>query len=300
MNVVKLPKGLYSLDNSSGIFACAKDYSLIAIAILFAETWSILYPAAVLLIGARQRGLADLLHQSSHLTLAKNRTLNRILGTWFSGYLVFQTLGAYRDSHITYHHGKFGTPADPDYAFHLELGLYGSFSYKNLAHGLLLYFRYLVSGRLGASMQHSKELICIVILWLCVLYAAGLEYFIWYWLCPMIFGYCPIGYFVELAEHWPLVGSQGKLYQTRNRASSRLEAWMFSAHNENFHLIHHLYPALPMTSYKAANKYLLSEWPEYRNWSKRNGGIFFSANDAPSVFQLVMHKVRNRPLTHPN
>lgn len=115
---------LIKLDNWHCCLALLEDYSLICISI-FATcciSWY-LYPLAILIIGSRQRALATLLHEAAHQTLAKNKRLNFVIGTFFSGYLILQAMGAYRESHVRFHHGHFGDPSlDPDYQLAMEQG----------------------------------------------------------------------------------------------------------------------------------------------------------------------------------
>ena len=110
---------LYRSNNYRGIIGLLYDYIVIALAIYLGQFNVILYPLAVLLIGSRQRALATILHDASHLCLAKSRTLNYILGTYFSGYLIAQEFNIYKQSHVKGHHTHLGDPdKDPDYQYH--------------------------------------------------------------------------------------------------------------------------------------------------------------------------------------
>ena len=152
---------LIKLDNRHCWLALLEDYSLICISVV-ASCWIswYLYPLAILIIGSRQRALATLLHEAAHQTLAKNKHLNFAIGTFFSGYLILQTMGSYRESHVRFHHGHFGDMnLDPDYKFAMEEGWYDrtmlpkEFVSKNIIRPFFLtkvggYFRYLIQYRL--------------------------------------------------------------------------------------------------------------------------------------------------------
>src|SRR5262249_10604028 len=105
--------------------------------------WWLTYTLVSLpLIGARMRALAELLHQSTHGTLTRSRTLGFLLGTLGAGYLVFQGWHSYRKSHVLNHHIDLGSDRDPDTTYHIQLGLYNSqsnhaFIWKNLIAPLL-------------------------------------------------------------------------------------------------------------------------------------------------------------------
>lgn len=293
--IPKLPEELYRLDNWHGPLEWATDVLLVAASIALALRWPLLYPLAVLVIGARQRALASLLHSATHLSLARSRRLNHLLGTWGCAYLVFQTWAAYFGSHIRLHHGRFGHADDPDYAFQREIGLYAPFTLQDVWRGFRLYTRYLVVNRLRPPPGSRGELLRIGLLWAAIVAVCGPLNVLLFWLLPMLLAHGPIGYLVETAEHWPLMPARHPLYQTRNRASSWMEAWLFSTHHENYHLVHHLYPRLPNHAMKAADRHLRSTWPAYRAWADQNGGILLSANCAPTLLQLLRRAAR-RPV----
>ncbi|MBT9598403.1 MAG: fatty acid desaturase family protein [Vitreoscilla sp.] len=282
-----LSKRFFALDNVHGPTQWAVDAILICMSIAMVQCWVTLYPIALVIIAARQRALADLLHQASHLALARSRGLNRFLGTWCSGYLVFQTWKAYIESHVAKHHGRFGKLEDPDLDFMREIGLYGPFDLLSLWRGLKRYWHYLVVNRLTVR-DNRAEALRLIALWTAIVIVAGPMNVLAFWIVPMLLAYAPIGYLIEIAEHWPLMEAGHPLYQTRNRSSSWLEGWLFSTHDENYHLLHHLYPRLPNKSFKAVHAHLSGTWPEYRAWCAANGGVLFSGNGTPSVVQLLL------------
>ncbi|MCW3641598.1 fatty acid desaturase, partial [Burkholderia cenocepacia] len=99
---------LYEKNNWRGLLGWAGDVAMIAGAIWLARLMPYAYPLTVLVIGSRQRALASLLHEAAHLTLARNRRLNRFIGEYLSGLPVFQDFDAYRQSHVQSHHRFLG------------------------------------------------------------------------------------------------------------------------------------------------------------------------------------------------
>jgi fatty acid desaturase len=71
------------------------------------------YVLAVMLIGARQLGLAILEHEAAHGTLHPNVQLNDWLAEWLCGGPVGGSLKRYRPYHLT-HHKYTEQPEDPD------------------------------------------------------------------------------------------------------------------------------------------------------------------------------------------
>jgi len=68
---------------------------------------------ALFLIGARQLGLAVLMHEASHRSLFGRRALNDWAGQWLCAYPVWSDMALYRPYHLQ-HHAHTGTQRDPD------------------------------------------------------------------------------------------------------------------------------------------------------------------------------------------
>jgi fatty acid desaturase len=69
--------------------------------------------AALFVIGARQLGLAVLMHEAAHRTLFRSRRLNDFVGQWLCAYPIWSDVATYRPYHLQ-HHAKTGGPEDPD------------------------------------------------------------------------------------------------------------------------------------------------------------------------------------------
>ena len=75
--------------------------------------WPVTLPLAVMIIGARQLGLAILMHEAAHGGLSKSSRLNDFLGHWLCAVPIGASLKAYRPYHLTHH--RFAQQAeDPD------------------------------------------------------------------------------------------------------------------------------------------------------------------------------------------
>ncbi|MFP5272827.1 fatty acid desaturase [Coleofasciculus sp.] len=293
----------FELDNWHGFVQLVEDWAIIALAALASWwTWQhlplvlggMVYFVAILIIGARMRALADLLHQSTHRTLAKNKFLNLVLGTFPSGYLVLQSYSGYRSSHVILHHGHFGdSKLDPDYIGLQESGLYGEnlsansvrLYLWNIIHPAttLTYLRYLLKNRILNPQEELTEklvrLVYVIVLnsifiglgwgWLLVLY----------WWVPLLTTANWVGAFIELFEHYPLMevtseGIEGKfknpqtqiqnpksvdLFMSRNRLCSPVANFLLGIHWEGYHLLHHLFPGVPSWRYRLAHQILMKD-----------------------------------------
>lgn len=307
-SIQKEIKSLSKLDNWHCIQALLEDYFFIvaSISITYYISWYF-YPVAVLIIGARQRALATLLHEAAHKTLAKNKYLNFAIGSFFSGYLILQTFTGYKKSHVDYHHKYFGNPLlDPDYYFHISEGLYNpqnfsSFINKYIVMPLLLakvpnYLYALIKDRLSIQKTNKLETIIMLTYLLTITVLSWIfnaEYLlILFWLIPYLTTFQIIGWFIELSEHYPLVGNNDiDIYMTRNRKSHWSEAFFLSIHNENYHLDHHLNPVTPFWNLPKAHQIRLRD-SNYAKIDNSAGGIFISSNNSPSVIQSLIEKTK--------
>ena len=69
--------------------------------------------AALFLIGARQLGMAVIMHEAAHRTMFNDRKLNDIACNWLAAYPVWAEIAPYRGYHLV-HHAKTGSQEDPD------------------------------------------------------------------------------------------------------------------------------------------------------------------------------------------
>jgi fatty acid desaturase len=298
-------KLLYKLDNWHGIYALLVGYIIILISIIFVIYNHLLYPVALLVIASRQRALATIQHEASHFVLAKNRLLNRILGDVFAGSLIFQGFNTYMKSHVRCHHIFLGDKEnDPDYKYYLELGLYRyrsqSMTYSpifkllKITKYITTYIGYLFRTRIFMPQINIDTITiiginCVIISMLFMLHL--LIYYVLFWLIPLFIFFPIIGWFIEVAEHYPLVNDNDvDIYMTRNRFSHTVEALFLSMHNENYHLVHHLKPGIPFWNLKKAHAVLLKDH-NYMTINNSMGGVFISKNKEKTVFNLLLKNI---------
>lgn len=296
---------LYLLDNWHGIVALMSDYGIIVCAVFLALYFNWLYPLSLFIIASRQRALATLQHEAAHFTLAKNRFLNYMLGSVLSGSLIFQDLNLYLKSHVRKHHAFLGDSArDPDYKYHIDLGLYNvtDFLHKTkldrwlrLGKCIVSYLFYIIKNRMHDMLSYGKAcattLLLNVILIFLLFYCGGIKYYLLFWIIPMLTFYLFIGWFIELAEHYPLIGKyKVDINMSRNRFSHWLESFFFSMHNENYHLTHHLKPRVPFWNLKKAHVILMND-VNYCKVNQSMGGIFISKNNRQTVLKFLLTSI---------
>ncbi|MBJ7222358.1 MULTISPECIES: fatty acid desaturase family protein [unclassified Brenneria] len=295
-------QSLSLLNNYRGAIAVLLDWLQIIIAISLSCYINnvFFYFLTVFFIGSRQRALATILHESAHRVLASNVKLNDFLGKYVSGYTIFQTFKKYARSHVILHHNFLGDlDKDPDSQYYRESNLFDTsskrkFLWSHLISPLLLskspsFIRYLIKNRLGDIKDREVKTLLIVwffILLLCYLTDAFSILF-FYWIVPLITTFPMIGWFIELAEHYPIIDNDDDIDKTWNRFSAKAELFFTGMHAENYHLTHHLMPSIPFWNLKKAHEIMMQDI-DYRKRNQRMGGIFLSANNNESLWKKII------------
>ncbi|MFI7002699.1 fatty acid desaturase [Nocardia sp. NPDC050175] len=260
-------KALRKLDNWHGPLALLGDWLIIAAAVVVCAQltgwmwWLAYLCVAMPVIGTRQRAFATLLHEAAHGTLAKNKRLNKFLGTWLSAYVILQSFEAYRRSHVRDHHGSFGdVRTDPDLRAHITAGLYrpqsgARFAWRYLVMPLLgrqtpAILRELVVSRLSGTRDEVRRGLGVVCYMVAIgLFCWGIGYgteFLLYWIVPLLIVFPLVNWYIEILEHFPLVGNNNiEVQTTRHRVLGPISYHFLGMHNEGFHLDHHLSPMIP-------------------------------------------------------
>jgi fatty acid desaturase len=307
-------KLLCKRDNYHWAIAVLKDYLLIAGAIyltLGVSLW--FYPISVFIIGSTQRALSNILHEATHKILAKNDKLNIFVGTVLSGYPIMHLFKSYSHSHIKNHHAYLGDEVkDPDYNFHISCGLYDTqqtekeFFIKNIlltlsGYRTIRYVGYVLKDRVKAQPSTKNtisEKVPFTIFWFAVIgviaYTGVMLEFLMFWIIPLFTAAVTIGWIIELAEHYPLPESEvDALLLTRNRKGLFLENFFFGRHYDNYHLIHHLHPAVPHWNMVRAHKILLED-ANYARWDRLWGGIFTRESKNPNGETVLSYAAKYR------
>ena len=275
---------LFLADNWNGLVAVLRDWLTVfgtaAVndhAFRSGRVWLglLLYPVSLLVIGGQIRGLACLLHQSSHRCLARSKALNHLLGSLFTGWAVLQSWTGYYHHHITLHHRYLGDPdRDPDYRQTLQTGLYAEDTtradvvryIKRIPSpgNTVAYLRYLARDRVVPAGEEPWEAVLRLGFWAAVLstaYCTGnFHRLVMYWFIPLLTTANWIGNLAELLEHYPLMGKGlDELHSSRNRLCGPVTDFIFNPHGDGYHLVHHLFPRLPHWHFRKAHDILMDD-----------------------------------------
>jgi len=259
--------------------AVAQTFAIVAAAIAFgAWAWPSPWVAlSVLVIGVQQHALFILAHESAHYRLFADRRVNDAVGRLI-GMAGAISMCTYRVIHRL-HHNNLYTEEDPDTAIHGGYPRGTAYLWKKLGADLLglnawKTFAYFfgapaindvthraarplddTSPQLRAAARADRWLVAAFQLALPLAAFAfggghGTALYAVLWLLPMLTVLQPILRLRAICEHGGTTDFSSPLTAARtNRtwgsATNLLGRWLLFPHHVNYHLEHHLYPAVP-------------------------------------------------------
>lgn len=240
----------------------AVDWGLIAAAFALVARWPnpLTVLVALAVVGGRQLGLAVLMHEAAHRTLFRRRRLNDLVGNWLCAYPVWGDLHPYRAYHLQ-HHAHTWTAADPD------LGLATPFPVSRASLRRKVWrdlsgqtgwkrFRATLRRDLGRSRGRVRRgedagpraLLGVTVTngaLLGLLTLAGHPALYLLWVGAWFTTYSLAMRIRAIAEHAVPLDPTTELGQTRTTLASWWERLLVAPNRVNFHLEHHLLPAVP-------------------------------------------------------
>lgn len=261
--------------------AALLDWALIVAACAAALRWGgIAVGIAMLLIGNRQRALGNLLHDASHGSFDGKSRRGSMLANALLCLPLWVSMRIYRADHLA-HHRYLGNPEkDPDY-IHDERLL--SRGWRHLWWRQITCIRTFCTALFShLGRMHTGELARVAGWWIVVLGVAAALFgtstalgFLGLWIAARALVFHPITAFREISDHVGL--TPGSLIGfSRNHPVRGWAAHLFHPHNNGFHLLHHLAPALPYHAFPRAHRMLL-DWEPYRNAAQCTSYFFGDA-----------------------
>ena len=308
-------KSLSKLSNASSAWALLSVWLTIAATVVVAayfNTWWVYLPAIVV-IAARQHALGVFVHDATHYRLFTSRTLNDALCDLFCAFPIgLSTLG-YRDDHME-HHRSTNTLSDPYYVLvtqipswqwpqtkgeavrHLLLEVSGMNTFRNLrsmqpwtALGQWIRHRHdpLLKARCTIDLA-ATGLFWTVIAAVLTL-TGGWYLFFLLWFLPGLTFYQLFNRLRTMAEHTYEM-STGESLVTNQVQGSSFERFCIAPFNVNYHIVHHLFPAVPFYRLPQVHQRLM-RIPAYRDNARIYSSYFGSEGsiwgelviDSPSI-----------------
>ena len=231
---------------------------------------------AITLIGARQLGLAILMHDAAHGCLHPNLKVNDFLGHWLCGAPTNASLLRYRPYHLQHH--KYAQQAeDPDLALSAPFPTTRASLRRKIVRDLTgqTFYKQRIKPTVGAFIDGARKAIpfaktgkAVAAFWspflitnavlLAALAAVGLwwAYFV-LWLVPMATWYPLITRLRNIAEHALVAKDEtDPLRHARTTRASLVERMFIAPYWVNYHCEHHMFMHLPCWSLPRAHRLL--------------------------------------------
>ncbi len=214
----------------------------------------------VFLLGSMYAHAVELQHQCLHNTAFKSRQMNRIVGVCL-GLPLLSSFHAYRRLHLE-HHRTLGTPNDKTFYTYrftqhpsISSFLHDFLGIAHLKGVFASIFGQSPSKLQVQNMDFAEDITGERFDYGLMVFALGLTYLlamntgslflVKVWIIPMLIVGQPLHFLIELPEH---IGcskaSTDSFYNTRTIQGSRFSTWF--TNGNNFHVEHHLAPALSM------------------------------------------------------
>ncbi len=260
-----------------GIAMVAHAWGVILLAGAVFVVWPnpLTYLVAVMLIGARQLGLAILMHEAAHGGLHPDLKVNDWLGEWLCAAPLGASLNAYRPYHLTHH--KFAQQAeDPDLVLSAPFpttraslrrkivrDLTGQTFFKQRFGPILAGLKKRRHGQApGAIFARAaagqKRFLLINLAMLVALSAAGL-WWAWLalWIVPMATWFPLVTRLRNIAEHALVAKDEPDPFRhARTTKANWLERALVAPYHVNFHAEHHLFMHVPCWNLPRAHRLL--------------------------------------------
>ncbi|MDJ0787012.1 MAG: fatty acid desaturase family protein [Myxococcota bacterium] len=209
---------------------------------------------ALFVIGARQLGMAVMMHEASHRSLFANKRTNDFVGNWLAAYPVWSDLNPYRPYHLQ-HHAHTGSPKDPD------LGLIKPFPITRKSLWRKVWRD--LSGQTGVKFakgswsrtfgqMHEEQprraaigvLVTNAVLF-GILWLAGAPWLYLLWVGAWLTTNTLVTRIRSIAEHALTPDAADPLRNTRTTLANPLERLFIAPNAVNYHLEHHLLMTVP-------------------------------------------------------
>jgi fatty acid desaturase len=250
----------------------------IAAAVYFDAWWC--YLPAIVIIAGRQHALGIVMHDGTHYRLFHSRRVNDLVSDWFCAFPTgLSTLG-YREDHLE-HHRATNTAGDPYYVLindisawrwpkskaaamcHLLAETFGWNTLRNLkvSHPWTALGQYLLHRNEREQAARVRfDLISTAVFWCLVAgvltFVGGWWYFAILWMVPALTCYQLFVRLRWMSEH-PNREATDDGYVTHEVRGSALERFFIAPLNANYHLTHHLFPAIPFHRLPQVHRRLL-------------------------------------------
>jgi fatty acid desaturase len=235
-------------------------------------------------IGTRFRGINNILHECSHLTFTAKRTDNVLFGR-IAASLLLKSFEAYKTEHMSHHVHLGDYEHDLDFHKLQKFKLEDELTPKTIARHVITpllglhitsYVSFNMSFQDGRVFGWFKiALLLATTVFVLVDPVAALLLVVF----PFVWVYSALNYWTDCIDHGGILESGHELEQSRNVIVNPILRFFLFPRNDCYHLIHHLFPGVPVNHFDRCHEELLQD-PQYRAAAGRQ--IVGSGHVAPS------------------
>lgn len=259
-----------------GLVCVAGAWALIVAAAAMFIVWPnpLTYVLAVMIIGARQLGLAILMHDAAHGALHSNAKVNDWVGEWLCAAPVGARLVSYRNYHLK-HHKFTEQPEDPDLSLSAPFPITRTSLWRKVVRDLTgqTFFKQrraqLFGGRKDGEVVNASTghflLMNAILLAICI--AAG----VWWaypalWLVPLATWFQFITRIRNIAEHAVVNTKDDPFTHARTTLANPIERLLIAPYWVHFHGEHHVFMHVPCYRLQRLHRTLMDKgyWSRMR------------------------------------
>lgn len=256
-----------------GLMCVAGAWALIFAAGALFVLWPnpLTYVLAVMLIGARQLGLAILMHDAAHGGLHPNLAVNNWVGEWLCAAPVGARLSSYREYHLK-HHRFTEQPEDPDLALSAPFPISRTSLWRKIVRDLTgqTFFKQRKAQLFGnrkpgevLNGSNAHFLFANAVL-LAGLTLAGYWWaYVALWLVPMATWLPLVTRLRNIAEHACVNVREDPLSHARTTYANPIERLLIAPYWVHYHADHHAFMHVPCYRLERLHKLLVKkdQWP---------------------------------------
>jgi len=247
------------------------DWGLVAASFAAVARWPnpITVIVALFVIGARQLGLAILMHDAAHGCLHADQRVNDWVGEWLCAAPVGADLSRYRPYHLK-HHKYTEQPEDPDLSLSAPFPISRKSLWRKVVRDLTgqTFFKQ----RIGPMLAKRGEGRRVVLnegsrrFWItnAILFAACAAAGIWWayfalWIVSMATWLPLVTRLRNIAEHACVPRSEDPFRHARTTQANPIEGLLIAPYWVNYHAEHHMFMHLPCWSLPKAHALLAAK-----------------------------------------
>jgi fatty acid desaturase len=246
------------------LLAIAGSIALAAVLIADPGVWTVpAVSALALFVATRLRGLNNIVHECSHYTFTQSIRANVMFGR-IAAVVLLGGFRKYEREHATHHTFLGDHEQDKDFenlqVFRIDAPVTWSSLLRHLLTPILglhlrRYFPVDLSFEDGRAVGLAKLGVLAAVaagVWLAPVTTVAMV------LVPYLYLLTAINYWNDCVDHAGLIAEADDLYASRNLILPRPLRWLLFPRNDCFHLVHHLFPSVPVQHLPACHQRLLS------------------------------------------